>query len=281
MSARQRMLATICVLAGVAAACTNLPSDPNTPFAISFAHAPGPSVVLGDVLRDSAGVPAKLKAVAYNLRGDTIRDATITYFLVERDSQPATLADGQITALSDTAYIGDTLRVVAVAGGVQSTPVRIIVTVRPDSIVRVGTVDTVRFILPVLDTLPLSAALQVRLLHRPVGEPARDTVVPAYEVRFRFDSTSSHSPLDTSYVMISDEQRRFSPLDTTDVTGVAARQVRVRRSKYPYPYDAIPPGKSAVDTVYVSAMASYKGSPVGGSPVRFRVLVTLAKPPTP
>jgi hypothetical protein len=252
MSARRRTLAILGALAGVVAACTNLPSDPNTPFAISFAHAPSPSVVLGDVLRDSAGQPAKL--------------------------QPATLDDGQITALPDTAYIGDTLRVVAIAGGVQSTPVRIVVTVRPDLIVRVG-VDTVRFNLPVLDTLPLAPALQVQLRHTPVGEPVRDTVVPAYGVRYRIDSTSSHVS-DTSYVTISDDQRRFSPLDTTDATGVAARQVRVRRSKFPFPYDAIPPGTSAVDTVYVSAMANYKGVPVGGSPVRFRVLVTLAKPPT-
>lgn len=278
MSDRRRTPLRRCALVCAIVSCTDLPSDPDTPFAISFSRAPSPSVVLGDVLRDSTGQPAKLRAVAFNLRGDTVRGAAITYFLVARDSQPATLADGQITALSDTAYIGDTLRVVAVAGGIQSTPLRIIVTVRPDQIVRVGA-DTVRFSLPATDTLPLSAAMQVRLRHTPIGEPARDTVVPAYEVRFRIDSTSSRVA-DTSYVTISDDARRLSTVDTTDAIGLAARRVRVRRAKFPFPYDAIPPGTSAVDTVYVSATSSYRGAPVAGSPVRFRVLVTLAKPPT-
>lgn len=272
-------MAALGALIGVSLSCTDLPTDPKTPFAISFSRAPAPSVVLGDVLRDSTGAPAPLRAVAFNLRGDTIRDAPITYFLVKRDSQPVTLADGQITALSDTAYIGDTARVVAVAGGVQSTPLRIIVTVRPDSIRRLSA-DTVRLALLTLDTLPLSLAMQVKLRHLvAAGEPARDTIVPFYQVRYRVDSTSSRVA-DTSYVTISDENRHYAPLDTSDVNGIAARQVRVRRAKYPYAYESIPPGTSAVDTVYVSATASYRGTAVSGSPIRFRVFVTLSKPPT-
>jgi hypothetical protein len=267
------------VMIGASLSCTDLPTDPKTPFAISFRRAPSPSVVLGDVLRDSTGAPAPLKAVAFNLRGDTIQDATVTYFLVAKDSQPVALGGDQITALADTAYIGDTARVVAVAGGVQSTPLRIVVTVRPDSIRRIGA-DTVRFLLPAVDTLPQSAAMQVKLLHMvTASERTRDTIVPVYEVRYRVDSTSSHLT-DTSYVTINDESRHYAPVDTTDANGIAARQLRVRRAKYPYPYEQIPPGGSAVDTVYVSATARYRGTAVTGSPIRFRVLVTLSKPPT-
>lgn len=267
-------VATCLALAG----CTDLPSSPETPFAIAFSRAPSPSVVLGDVLRDSTGAPAPLRAVAFNLRGDTIPGATITFFLVAKDSQPATLVNDMITAFADTAYIGDTLRVVAVAGGVQSTPVRIVVTVRPDSIARIGA-DTIRFALPATDTLPMSNPMQAQLRHRPLAEPARDTLVPAYEVRYRVDSTSSGMS-DTSYVTISDDARHFSPVDTTDVNGIAARRVRIRRAKFPYPYDAIPPGQSAVDTIFVSAGATYHGAQVVGGPIHFRVLVTLSKPPT-
>jgi hypothetical protein len=259
--------------------CTKLPSDPNTPFSIAFRRAPSPSVVLGDVMRDSTGQPAKLQAFAFNLRGDTIRDFAVTYFLVAQDSQPAKLEDGLITAYSDTAYIGDTLRVVAVAGGVQSTPLRIVVTLKPDALALAGT-DTVRFFLPATDTLPLSASMSVRLRHTPIpSEPARDTVVPAYEVRYRVVGASS-GVSDSSYVTITDASRRYAPIDTTDASGNAGRQLRVRRAKYPFPYDTITPGHSAVDTVYVDATASYMGTAVSGSPVRFKVLVTLAKPPT-
>lgn len=263
----------------VAWSCTKLPSDPGTPFSIAFRRAPSPSVVLGDVMRDSTGQPAKLQAFAFNLRGDTIRDFPVTYFLVAKDSQPGKLEDGLVTAYSDTAYIDDTLRVVAVAGGVQSTPLRIVVTLKPDALVRSGT-DTVRFLLPATDSLPLSASMSVRLRHTPIApEPAQDTVVPAYEVRYRVVGSSS-GIADSSYVTIADASRRFAPIDTTDANGVAARQLRVRRTKYPYPYDTITPGKSAVDTVYVDATASYMGTAVAGSPVRFKVLVTLSKPPT-
>jgi hypothetical protein len=121
--------------------------------------------------------------------------------------------------------------------------------------------------------------MQVRLRHKPVGEPARDTVVPFYEVRFRVDSTSSHLT-DTSYVTVSDESGHVAPVDTTDASGVAARVIRVRRTKFPFAYETIPPGSAAVDTVYVSATSSYRGVQVSGSPVRFRVFVTLSKPPT-
>jgi hypothetical protein len=270
---------TAAALIVAAWSCTKLPSDPTTPFSIAFRRAPSPSVVLGDVMRDSTGQPATLQAFAFNLRGDTIRDYPVTYFLVARDSQPATLADGLITAYSDTAYIGDTLRVVAAAGGVQSTPLRIVVTLKPDALVLAGS-DTVRFLLPATDSLPMSASMSVRLRHTPISpEPARDTVVPAYEVRYRVVRASSGN-FDSSYVTISDASRHYAPVDTTDASGIAARQLRVRRTKYPYPYDTITPGHSAVDTVYVDATASYKGSAVSGSPVRFKVLVTLAKPPT-
>jgi hypothetical protein len=274
-------LAALAATALIVAAwsCTKLPSDPGTPFSIAFRRAPSPSVVLGDVMRDSSGQPAKLQAFAFNLRGDTIRDFPVTYFLVAKDSQPGKLEDGLITAFSDTAYIDDTLRVVAVAGGVQSTPLRIVVTLKPDALVLVGT-DTVRFLLPAADTLPLSASMSVRLRHTPIApEPARDTVVPAYEVRYRVVGSSS-GIADSSYVTIADASRRFAPIDTTDANGGASRQLRVRRTKYPYPYDTITPGTSAVDTVYVDATASYMGTAVAGSPVRFKVLVTLAKPPT-
>ena len=277
---KNRLAALVATALIVAAwSCTKLPSDPGTPFSIAFRRAPSPSVVLGDVMRDSTGQPARLQAFAFNLRGDTIRDFPVTYFLVAKDSQPGKLEDGLITAFSDTAYIDDTLRVVAVAGGVQSTPLRIVVTLKPDALVLVGT-DTVRFLLPAADTLPLSASMSVRLRHTPIApESAQDTVVSAYEVRYRVVGSSS-GIADSSYVTIADGSRRFAPIDTTDANGGASRQLRVRRTKYPYPYDTITPGTSAVDTIHVDATASYMGTAVAGSPVRFKVLVTLAKPPT-
>jgi len=51
----------------IATACSDVPSDPDTPFSIEFNHAPSPSVVLGDTLFDSSGIATPLRARVFRL----------------------------------------------------------------------------------------------------------------------------------------------------------------------------------------------------------------------
>jgi hypothetical protein len=83
---------------------------------------------------------------------------------------------------------------------------------------------------------------------------------------------------DTAYVMLTNGDRKRSQLDTTDASGNASRQVRIRRVNFPF-------GKAAGgdniirDTIIVEA-AAYRegGTAVPGSGVRFRLILKANKP---
>ena len=270
----------------VAAACSSVPSDPNTPFAIEFNQAPSPSVVLGQPMFDSLGIVAPLHARVFNSKGDEIVGAKVTYAFAGPDSaSPLTInsTTGQVTGKSDAKYVGRTVRVYAQAGKLQSQTtlgqgaVVVTGTRSADTLLAVG--DSVaRLVLrfSTADSLPTST-ISVRLRHKaPAASPA-DTTVPAYLVRFRIEQPSA-AKSDTSYVMLTGGTRR-SELDTTDVSGIATRQVRVRRANFPFGKTAT--GDTIYDTVVVRAAAPRAGATapdsVPGSGHRFLLIIEARK----
>ena len=275
-----RRLTTLAVALIAGAACTDLPSDPNAAFSVEFRPAGSPSVVLGDELRDSLGIPAPLQAIAFNVKGDTIRGAPVRYRLVRNKADtllppPATIdsVTGRVVASSTPSDATRSFRVYAEIGGLQSVPETLYVTRRPDRLVAVDSVVT-HFLsfLPTADSLPVTPAVSVRLLHNTDGL-AGDTVVPRYEVRFRIVSPVS-AATDTAYVMLTAGDKRRSTVDTTDANGLASRQLRVRRSRFNLDA-AVAPGDSLIrDTIRVEASAYYKGGAVAGSPVSLRFILT-------
>lgn len=273
-----RRLMTLAVALVAGAACTDLPSDPNAAFSVEFRPAGSPSVVLGDTLRDSLGIAAPLQAIAFNVKGDTIRGAPVRYRLVRNSNDtlapPATVdsVTGKVVASTKSTDVTRSFRVYAEVGGLQSVPETLYVTRRPDRIVAVDGVVTQRLSFLPADSLPITPAVSVRLLHDTDGA-AGDTVVPRYEVRFRIVSPAS-AATDTSYVMLTAGDRRRSTADTTDANGLASRQLRVRRSLFPLS-KPVEPGDSLIrDTVKVEARAYYRDGPVSGSPVSLLVILT-------
>lgn len=278
---RGRALALLAA-AVAAAGCTDLPSDPNTPFSVEFRRAPSPSVVLGDVLRDSLGNAAPLSAVVFNAKGDTIRGAAVRYRLVpiSKDSiQPVTVDSVTGEVVADTAHtlVDRRFRVYAEAGGIQTLPETLFVTRRPDKLVAVEGVATLRLSFIPADSLQ-SASVSVRLLHATEGIPG-DTVVPHYEVRFRITDPAS-AATDTSYVMLTSDGRRRSEVDTTDAAGLASRQLRVRRALFHIDKPTGPADSVQYDTIRVDARAYYGGAQVSGSPLPLLVIVTGPKTAT-
>src|SRR5439155_10700680 len=61
--------------------------------------------------------------------------------------------------------------------------------------------------------------------------------------------------------VLVDPANRFAPLDTTDATGQASRQIRLRPAALATP--------SAADSFVVMVSAQYRGVPLHGSPLRF------------
>ncbi|HEX5829500.1 MAG TPA: hypothetical protein VFY16_00875, partial [Gemmatimonadaceae bacterium] len=80
---RIRLLAAAAVGAvALGVACTELPSGP-TPFAIEFVPLPSPGIVIGDTLRDEAGVATPIRAVVFDGAGDTVHDARVRFVALD------------------------------------------------------------------------------------------------------------------------------------------------------------------------------------------------------
>lgn len=266
----------------VGSACSDIPSDPKTPFAIELNRAPSPSVVLGTAMFDSIGIVTPLKAIVYNSKGDVIAGAAVSYHVVPRDTIPLVVdaTTGQITGKSDPRYAAHTARVYAQAGSLQSQPITVTVTRRADALVAAGPLeDSLPLRFTSLDSLPVSPAFSVRVRHAPAApETAADSTVPAYLVRFKIVQPSGVEVNDTAYVTLTNGDHRRSELDTTDASGVASRQVRVRRTNFPFAKAADANG-IIHDTILVRASA-YRDGPslVPGSGLQFRLIITARKP---
>ena len=272
----------------VAAACSDLPSDPDTPFSIEFNRAPSPSVVLGEQMFDSLGITAPLHARAFNSKGEAITGAKITYHVVSLDradpknpafpdSVPLTVdtTTGIVTGKSAPVYATKTARVYAQVGKLQSQAIIVTATRHPDALVAAGALDS-SITLSFLDTssvlVPGASTFSVRVLHTVGALTAADSAVPAFLVRFRITKPAGAAS-DTSYVMLTNGDRRRSELDTTDATGVASRQLRIRRANFPF---GKPAGSDGLihDTIEVEAAASREGGNlVPGSPRTFRFVI--------
>ena len=275
----------------VAAACSDIPSDPKVPFAIEFNRAPSPSVVLGDTMFDSLGFTAPLKARVFNSKGDEIVGAGVTYHVVAftnvdptnpafADSVPLTVDANTGFVIGKTApvYAAKTARVYAQAGKLQSQTITVTATRSADLLVAGGaTSDSLMLSFLNTDSLLLSSAFSVRLRHTS-GAPVTpaDSAVPAYLVRFAIVKPAVAST-DTSYVMLTNGDRKRSELDTTDAGGVASRQIRIRRVNFPF---TKPAGSDALvrDTIIVRASAYGAGHTlVPGSGVEFSFVIKANK----
>jgi hypothetical protein len=198
----------------IAVGCIELGVDPASIGSIEFPPPSSPSLVLGDTLRDAAGVPERLKARVFTTGGDEITDLEITY--VNSDSL-VRIVDGSLVVTSDT-LLG-TARVYAEAGGLQSNARTIEVVRRPDSLAARTAIDTIAYSVPAVDTSTKvgflvrsgstgvgSIRVKLELLRDGVALPAGDT---------------------TTYALVT-PLGRVSAVDTTDTSGLVERIFRLR-----------------------------------------------------
>jgi hypothetical protein len=251
-----RALAVL-LLGAAGVSCGETKTGPDVPVAIEFNPPQLPSMVVGDQLRDTLGNIDSLRAIVFNSSGDTIHDAAIRYIhadttqIVDIDS-----ITGHVMAL-DTG----SARVVAQAGSLQSPPDTLVVVQSPTSFTKAPPLkDTLTFSPVRTDTLfPLSVALK-----------AGTNPVNHYRVEYSFVYPAALNVPDSTQVLLSDENRKFSLVDTTGtgstaVAGSATRYLRIT----PFTH-------FTTDTVVVEVRAFLPNhTPVSGSPLRFKVLVQI------
>jgi hypothetical protein len=220
---------------------------------ISSLLLPSPSVVKGDVMRDSTGAPAPLRVTAFDGLNRPVNGLESDFFILDRGAhlQP------------DDILVGDslsTVRVVGTVGGLQTVPTPVFVTVAPVMAAATGKIDTLR-VRPGADTSQnLSAPLSVTLTG------LADTAAVGFIVRYRVTYAPASLPNSPPTVYIADQSGRPMSSDTTDATGKAIRRrAAVRISSL----------GATLDSIVIEASVSYKGSLVTGSPVRLVIPARL------
>lgn len=260
MSARRRLVLVAAATAAIA--CTEVGTDPSVAVSIAFDSLPSPGIVLGDTLRDSAGVVAPLRAFAFNAGGDSIPGAAIEYFAkVGTDTLRVEAASGIVVADSAFALRNVSVVLFPQVNGIPGPQRTLALTLRPDSIAPDGEADTLRYSTAADTGQNVSAAVRAKVLHDSGG--GATLPVRAWVVRFAVEFRGV-TQTDTTIVLLVNDQGTPSSIDTTDASGVAGRKVRLHAAP-----------ASAADSVVVIARATYRGGALRGSPVRVRVPVVV------
>jgi hypothetical protein len=235
-----------------AGACAEINTDPNFAAAIAIDTLPFPSIVAKDSLRDSLGVARPLHGSVFNIEGNVLSSVAVSF---RTPDSGATIDSVRGYIVADTAR-STVVRVIAVAGALQSAPDTLYIVPAPDTVIAGATTDSLLYSL-VDTTANLSNPLTLQLGHR-------IPVAPALPVRSYLVSYRIAYPSDTLLAqLVTRDGARKSTVDTTDATGTSQRRIRLRPLSI----------KSVNDSVVVIATVRYRGVPVAGSPVRFVVQV--------
>lgn len=255
MSARAWWIAVLATVVAVAAACGDTKSGPNTPLSIQFNPPQLPSMLVDDQLHDTLGNIDSLHAVVFNSSGDTIPDAAVRY----QHADTTTIVTIDATTGHVTAHDTGFARVVAQTTGLQSPPETLFVVSRPDNFFNITPLDT---------ALDYSSVRSDTLLALSVGLSAAEIPVDHWRIEYSFVYPAGLNDNDSTRVLLSDDNRKFSLVDTTGVTGAPGTATRfLRISPFAHQFN---------DSVVIEARAFYPDhSVVPGSPLRFKVLVNI------
>ena len=229
------------------AACRDLPTPAGGVQAISRVLLPSPGLVVGDTMRDSLGVVAPLRVVAFDENGDTIAAPGVTFTLLDTT---ATLVNGDILIGRTTGVA----RLIATVAGLQTRIDTARVTLRPDTIVPAEAVRQVRDVpldrIAAGDTSFSSADLTVIVQNR---EGAGATAVDAVIVHYTITRAPPSGPGGSGPTVVFIGGGATTARDTTASGGRAAKSIRLRIAGQP----------QLPDSALVAATASYRGQTLG------------------
>ncbi|MGK2961618.1 MAG: hypothetical protein ACSLFK_05645 [Gemmatimonadaceae bacterium] len=244
MSRGAPALGVALVAGAIFLACVDIPTGADDLLSFSIDPLGSPSVVVGDTLRDSAGVATPLSVSAFNYIGEEVENVEARFRAL----------DARVTVDSVAGWVvGDSAsttssRVLAAVDGFTGF-ITIPVVLRPDTILGVNASDTLSYSLTD-STANVSDPMGVRVLH---GLTTTDSAVRSYRVSF--DIAGPQTP---ELARLVNDAGRPSSIDTTDASGQATRRIRVDVSRL----------VSLTDSVIVSATVKYRGEHVRGSPLR-------------
>jgi hypothetical protein len=197
-------------------------------------------------MRDSTGLIAPLRVIAYTVEGVEATPQPLPQFVVLDTG--AHLSGALL--IGETA--GSTVRIVGTVASLQTRPESVKVTLSPDTLVAVDSVNHLStYDLTTGDTAFTSADLRTRVNH--VGATAS---TPVQAVIVRYTVVKAPMPRDNTLgpTIVLMPGNSTATRDTTDALGLAARAARLRIA-------ALLP--STADTAVIDATASYRGRTIG------------------
>jgi len=275
---RHHKVALVAVLAGsgLAACADPLGGSKGLEIAsISALSIPYPTVVLGDVMRDSLGIAAPVAIHAYDAKGNeivglypqiTILDATLnlaasTIHIDEQGFVHGVIRDS----------VG--ARVYAGFGSLVAPAQRVLVSVAPQVATKSVAATAISFDIATPDTSAVanwSPPLELTLTNTATAVIAAQGFVITYAVTRSPTPTTAGVP--TAY--IGDDAGKASRRDTTDRLGVAGRRVILRQQAIG---DAALIAGTKTDTIVVRATVKYNGVELSGTP--FDYIISVKRKP--
>jgi hypothetical protein len=186
---------------------------------------------------------------------------------VALDSTVTIDPDGTIRGVTRDTLGG---RIVAGAGGLQTPPQRVIVTIAPTTVTPSPDPTAIQFINTEPDTSK-NTNWSPGLVLTVTG--AAGAAAQGYIVTYSLIETPDPEVPGTPTAYIGDDSARPTARDTTDTKGVSSRRVILRQTAIAF---ATRDG-SRTDSVIVSASVKYLGADIPGSPVQF--IVPIGKKP--
>lgn len=253
-----------CALWGLAfsviGACTEVGAGPEVPAAIEFSSFPSPSVVIGDTLRNIDGAVMPIAAVVRNVAGDIIPDAAVQYVYADFTRDSALSVDATTGIVVARKAATGTARLAARVGDNLQILKSLVVTLRPDTMIRSSSTPTETFFTILPDTIPkanTTPELSVVVQHIDTTT-ALASAVNGWPVKFRLVYPANPSNDTTLVAFLVNDNGQPSVLDTTSSAGQAGRKVRLRAAQFP--------AAGVTDSVIVEVTSTYKGLPLKGSP---------------
>ena len=274
MSAHSRnVIFTLAASASLLAACSQVGVDPAEPASIELTPFPSSAVVVGDSLRNDEGVATPVRAIVRNISGDIIDDAAVTYVYADFNRDSALIVDASTGHVFAEKQPTADARIAARLGSALQVSRTLRVTIRPDSIDRVGQPDPPELVTTLPDTSRTTATanttgpLTVFVRHVDGEEvlPVRHWLV-TYTLVHPANPTNDS----TAAVFFVNENGRATAVDTTDAQGSADRRVRIRADVFPQTAEP--------DSIVVEVTARYRGAVLNGAPVRIVVPVQRGTP---
>lgn len=249
---RLSTLACVAAAAGlVLLACGDVPTLADGIAYITRIERPSTSIEVGDQLRDSLGMVARLRVRAFDSDNKPVPNVTPVYVVTSAPRGFTIAADGAVSAAGDT--LGTAIFVARVSERLQTIAETLFVVQPADSIAASARVDTI-------SATNGSSLLQVTVsgVFRGTRSPVRGIVV-----RYRIDSILPSRPVDSTKFVFTEPEpgHPTRAVDTTDASGIASRTLGV----------VLSPGITAI--AVTATATSLRGHPLRGGPVRFLVPV--------